>query len=891
MNRYRKYDLCNLNLKVKYPRMGRWDVPVYLPRRSRSVCQASKCRKCTCIVLVQVAIFFICGILFENHTRLLRGAVKVETVQSAVQRFPWGGSKGGNESDDESELPIPDDDDGLGNEPQMVGGVEDAAVVPETEDGSQVDINNQRRDPAAKALLNLLQERAERQKKLLEQNADHILQAGNAEEIWNLDQPNEEGQAIAGFEQGGQDSFPNSDGIFNAQRNPAVGGNALENDAVPFQMLPIHQVIEGTTQAPKAIVGNEIPVDDPAVASNKALMANLRAAYEALQKNSAMNGVDDLSDADQVTRSVTDAMPRQNYLGMNAQQNARPDGQQNMANVAVQNQQPFAGQFDSNQQWQQQVYTVSPDVMNQFGGADSGIAGQQQQLQQQQYAAQPVASNQQQDAAKLAVLNHQQQFGINPVLSNYQQRAFNPIDENQQRFGVNPTSYNLKQSANYPIAGNQQPYGMNSGLDSHHQAVVNPFADNQQLQYRNLGNDNAQQAAIKPSAGYQQQYGIQSGTDYRQQAVNQPFVEQQQQAVHPAENIQQQPYTANPIVNNQPLPDDMSPKQALPETNAAHNAINQPQQENAIQEQDVEDSKPDSQPFLWIKAFDDPTNPNVVDCLSGAVVRGYNARTPVTYFKAAEFPEDSIEDPSNRAESFQKIHLQKAWLGGQAIDAAHADIQSSGVGSTLSTSLAIRNVLHMVIHEIKRLTGKSIIRILDVACGDMVWMHQFLLPRDDVEYVGIDIVPELITHHVAKYGNNRRWRFVVGDILNTNINEKFDLIISRQMMAHLTNRDTMKALEKFSNSQATFLLASTFPRQAINFDLQVNNAALMHMRYRPQNLELYPYRLSPPICIHEDIRLQKSYIALWKLPLTQVSNCSLNPSGVRNSDGGFYSCA
>ena len=340
----------------------------------------------------------------------------------------------------------------------------------------------------------------------------------------------------------------------------------------------------------------------------------------------------------------------------------------------------------------------------------------------------------------------------------------------------------------------------------------------------------------------------------------------------PIENV-------NPLLN-QPVNDPNIP--AANESPAANNQavpVNRPQ------------PVPSKNPHLWSKAFEDPDHPNVVDCLIGAPIRTYDSSTPVNYFKASTSPDDQLEDPLERQASFSRIHSQKIWLGGSAIDPGFQDIQSSGIGSTVTTSLTIRNVLHMVFHEVKRLTGKEVIRVLDVPCGDMVWMHQFLQARRDVMYVGMDIVPDLIEHHRNKYASFRQWKFVHGDIINTDLDEKFDLIISRHMTSYLTNRDTMIALEKFSNSGSTFLAATTYPKLGENVDLELKNPAVMHQRFRPQNLEMPPFKLSPPLCVHQDSRLQNAYMAVWKLPLTQVTDCGADKGTIRSQQHTFFSCA
>ena len=41
--------------------------------------------------------------------------------------------------------------------------------------------------------------------------------------------------------------------------------------------------------------------------------------------------------------------------------------------------------------------------------------------------------------------------------------------------------------------------------------------------------------------------------------------------------------------------------------------------------------------------------------------------------------------------------------------------------------------------------------MLDIPCGDLTWMSGFISNRTDVTYTGMDIVPDIIDHHVRVY--------------------------------------------------------------------------------------------------------------------------------------------
>ena len=115
-----------------------------------------------------------------------------------------------------------------------------------------------------------------------------------------------------------------------------------------------------------------------------------------------------------------------------------------------------------------------------------------------------------------------------------------------------------------------------------------------------------------------------------------------------------------------------------------------------------------------------------------------------------------------------------------------------GRGSTLYFAQNVIGVLHKVINDIKKLKGNNAkVKMLDVPCGDFVWMSRFLSTRDDVDYTGMDIVKELIDRHQNAYVN-KNWKFIHGDIVESDLTEKYDIILCRMLLQHLHSTDAKK---------------------------------------------------------------------------------------------------
>lgn len=191
--------------------------------------------------------------------------------------------------------------------------------------------------------------------------------------------------------------------------------------------------------------------------------------------------------------------------------------------------------------------------------------------------------------------------------------------------------------------------------------------------------------------------------------------------------------------------------------------------------------------------------------------------------------------------------------------------------------------LHSVINQLKRLLGVQRIRLLDVPCGDMAWMSRFLKTRDDVDYTGVDIVPDIIRHHqqnFARFG----WRFFEWDIVRDGLefsNASFDLILCRTLYQHLYAADILRTLAHLSSApfkyrQHVFLLTTSFSKHPRNEELEItgDNPG----RFRRVNLELPPISLVPPLCLARDgppdaREAWVLFLGLWELPLQRVPHC------------------
>ena len=282
------------------------------------------------------------------------------------------------------------------------------------------------------------------------------------------------------------------------------------------------------------------------------------------------------------------------------------------------------------------------------------------------------------------------------------------------------------------------------------------------------------------------------------------------------------------------------------------------------------------------------------DCITLHIVRNVSILPEWGIFDKTKVNKTTQENATQRQDSFSGIYKQHSW--GQfdkADDVRVSKVQGSGPGSTLNWAQEAMATLHIIINEIKLVHGKETIKMLDIPCGDFVWMSRFLQERTDVKYTGMDIVPSLIENHKSAFKSDPNLSFIHQDIVETPLGQGYDLILSRHMLQHLTTSDVMKVLSHLSNSGSLYLLTTTMPVSSQTIELPSKAG-----RFRYLNLEIPPVQLEPPLCLVRDgsrdgrANPWDLYLGLWILPLKQVKPCKVKhvdpkPFGANIK---FYSC-
>jgi len=151
----------------------------------------------------------------------------------------------------------------------------------------------------------------------------------------------------------------------------------------------------------------------------------------------------------------------------------------------------------------------------------------------------------------------------------------------------------------------------------------------------------------------------------------------------------------------------------------------------------------------------------------------------------------------------------------------------------------------------------GITSIADAPCGDLNWMKHVDLGA--CRYIGIDIVQDLIARNKELFGATKEFRHLN---LIENVIERVDLIMCRDMLAHLTYDQIFTVLKNFKQSGSKYLLVTTGLTTTVNFDITTGEC-------RRLNLELPPFNFPKPIAlIVEDAPFTfeaGKHLGLWRL--------------------------
>lgn len=195
--------------------------------------------------------------------------------------------------------------------------------------------------------------------------------------------------------------------------------------------------------------------------------------------------------------------------------------------------------------------------------------------------------------------------------------------------------------------------------------------------------------------------------------------------------------------------------------------------------------------------------------------------------------------------TFARFYTENCWGDAESV---------SGPGSNLARTTKLRSELPILLDEIGART------LLDAPCGDFNWMKETMLNVE--QYIGADIVPELIARNQSRYGNERT-RFVFLDLTSDQL-PPVDVILCRDCLIHFSNRHIAAAIKNFKRSRSTYLLTTTHPQWANNENIRTGDFRYVNLRLPPFNFPS-PLRQIDEKFPEERAEYFGKTLALWKL--------------------------
>ncbi|KAL9647337.1 hypothetical protein ABK040_011702 [Willaertia magna] len=203
-------------------------------------------------------------------------------------------------------------------------------------------------------------------------------------------------------------------------------------------------------------------------------------------------------------------------------------------------------------------------------------------------------------------------------------------------------------------------------------------------------------------------------------------------------------------------------------------------------------------------------------------------------------------------------------------------VPQSGIGSARSYTNSARHAIKTVVK------AYGIKTFVDAPCGDVNWI-QLLFPffkENQIEYIGVDIVPELIAKHKVTFKDYEGTVKFQEKDLAEQILPKGDLIFCRQALQHMNPGNVLKTIHNFCKSGAKYLMTTLY----LTGTQEENEKLIFGPHASLINFLAPPYSFIEPIAMFVDGQLnQKQYLALWELPLEGCLDYNFNPNNHLNN--------
>jgi hypothetical protein len=219
----------------------------------------------------------------------------------------------------------------------------------------------------------------------------------------------------------------------------------------------------------------------------------------------------------------------------------------------------------------------------------------------------------------------------------------------------------------------------------------------------------------------------------------------------------------------------------------------------------------------------------------------------LNYYRSLTIPKRKSQFEGHDIKTtFTEIYKSNLWKGKESI---------SGPGSdTIQT--------HILAKELEKLFSRFQIKsILDVPCGDFLWMSQINL--NGINYIGGDIVNELIQRNKTLHAEKPNIKFDVIDITQDPL-PSVDLLICRDCLVHFSYKDLFQTISNFKKSNIRYILTTSFPNHPINYDIPTGEWRTLHLGKAPFYFPK-PILIINENCTEGDGEYKDKSLFLWEI--------------------------
>lgn len=207
----------------------------------------------------------------------------------------------------------------------------------------------------------------------------------------------------------------------------------------------------------------------------------------------------------------------------------------------------------------------------------------------------------------------------------------------------------------------------------------------------------------------------------------------------------------------------------------------------------------------------------------------------------------SSKNAKSMRDVFEHIYRTNHW---------RSKTSHSGTGSDLVQTETIRRSLPLLFKEL------GVKEMLDIPCGDFYWMSHMDF-EVDMQYIGADVVPELIDNNNRRHGCSSR-HFIELDVSRDELPQNVDLIFCRDLLVHFSFKDIQHAIANIKKSGATWLLTTTFTSRTENEDIETGDWRTINLEIPPFNFPK-PYRMINEGCTEFGTLYSDKSLGLWKI--------------------------